>query len=391
MKKRIRIGVVTTHPIQYQVPLFREMSSREGVEVDVFYNYIPDATQQGRGFGTSFEWDLPLLNGYNWKVLDGKGIEASQARDSNTFGSLAEAYRASDVMLIHGWQSLYMQQAWVYGLFSTIPLMVRGESNALRRRPWYVHLLHRMYLWPYAKYLYIGESSRTFYLNAGISASDLYFAPYCVENARFDEDWQRLRDDRSELRTELEIDPSATCFLFCGKFSSKKRPSDVLTGFLEASGHSDRPLHLIMVGDGELRQEVEAQTPNDAPVTYTGFLNQTEIGKTYAMSDVLVLPSDYGETWGLVINEGMIFENPAIVSDRVGSHPDLIEDGKTGYVFPFGDTESLASKMLQAVHDPDNLQEMGRAAREIILSKYSIDKAVDGIVRAAKDALTSQR
>ena len=391
MQKPIRIGIITTHPIQYQVPLFREISRREGVKATVFYNYIPDETQQGKGFGTSFKWDLPLLNGYTWKVFDGKGIDTDQVGSPNTFSSFAEAYRTSDIMLIHGWQSLYMQQAWFSGLFSNTPLMVRGESNAMRQRPWYVHMLHRAYLWPYAKYLYIGESNRAFYEDAGVSSSDLHFAPYCVENRRFDDDWQRLRNDRSDLRDELGVEPSATCFLFCGKFSPKKRPFDVVDGFLKATSDSDQSLHLIMVGDGELRRKIEAQTPDEASVTYTGFVNQTEIGKLYTVSDALVLPSDYGETWGLVINEGMVFESPAIVSNRVGSHPDLIKDGTTGYVFPFADTEALASKMVQAANTPDHLRKMGRAARELVLAKYSIERAADGIVRAAKDILAERK
>jgi len=109
------IGVITTHPIQYQVPLFRELTTRDNVEVSVFYERIPDAEKQGKDFGTSFSWDLPLLEGYPWSVRAGGGRQSEQA-EANTFERIVKAYRNVDVMLIHGWQSTYMRRAWWKGL-----------------------------------------------------------------------------------------------------------------------------------------------------------------------------------------------------------------------------------------------------------------------------------
>ena len=383
MSENVKIGVVTTHPIQYQVPLFREIESRDEVELTVFYGRIPDAARQGEGFGTAFAWDLPLLQEYSWRVLE----EASDAGETqNTFPGLAHAYRQVDVMLVHGWQSTYMRKAWWKGLWADVPLLVRGDSNSLKPRARPVRQLHRLYLRPFTGYLYVGESNRQFYRNAGVSPDALYFAPRCVENRRFDEDWTQLKGTRAEVRAELDIAESAVCFLFCGKFVEKKHPTAVVEAFARLWRNMDRSLHLLMVGDGELRPKAENRVPDGAPVTFTGFLNQTEIGEAYAAADVLVLPSDYGETWGLVVNEAMIFECPAIVSDRVGCGPDLVRDGETGHTVPFGDTEALADTMAQTAQHPERIPEMGAAARELVLSEYSIERAADGIVEAARDA-----
>jgi hypothetical protein len=64
-----RVGVVTTHPIQYQVPWFRLLAGRPDIDLTVFYSQIPSARQQGDGFGIAFEWDVSLLDGYPYKVL----------------------------------------------------------------------------------------------------------------------------------------------------------------------------------------------------------------------------------------------------------------------------------------------------------------------------------
>ena len=54
------------------------------------------------------------------------------------------------------------------------------------------------------------------------------------------------------------------------------------------------------------------------PVTFAGFLNQTEITRAYAAADCLVLPSDYGETWGLAVNEAMVTAPETLGDDPYG-------------------------------------------------------------------------
>ncbi len=81
------------------------------------------------------------------------------------------------------------------------------------------------------------------------------------------------------------------------------------------------------------------------PLHVAGFQNQTELPAWYAAADVLVLPSDGGETWGLVVNEALACGTPAVVSDAVGCAPDLALDrdpGRTGAVFAVGDPAALA-------------------------------------------------
>jgi glycosyltransferase involved in cell wall biosynthesis len=139
-----------------------------------------------------------------------------------------------------------------------------------------------------------------------------------------------------------------------------------------------------MVGDGELRARCESLVAEQRlPVSFAGFLNQTEIPAAYAAADCLVLPSDEGETWGLVVNEGMACGRPAIVSDRVGCGPDLVEPGLTGAVFPFGNWDALARTLIEFAADPAALRRMGDTARERVAS-YSVGAAVQGTLEAVR-------
>jgi glycosyltransferase involved in cell wall biosynthesis len=149
-------------------------------------------------------------------------------------------------------------------------------------------------------------------------------------------------------------------------------------------------LHLLVVGTGELMDTAqEFATSRRLPVTFTGFLNQTEITRAYTAADCLVLPSDYGETWGLVVNEAMACRLPAIVSDRVGCGPDLIDEGKTGASFPFSDVPALAEKMVELSASADRLQAMGKEAKERI-HHYSVEQAAAGTM-AAIDFVLNER
>jgi glycosyltransferase involved in cell wall biosynthesis len=117
------------------------------------------------------------------------------------------------------------------------------------------------------------------------------------------------------------------------------------------------------------------------PIRFTGFLNQSQITKAYVASDALVLPSDGGETWGVVVNEAMACARPCIVSDRVGCGPDLVIPQVTGSIFPLGDVDALANSMLELAGSPQRLVSMGLEAQSR-LRDHSIETAVDGVIQS---------
>jgi glycosyltransferase involved in cell wall biosynthesis len=239
----------------------------------------------------------------------------------------------------------------------------------------------------FTRFLAIGRANRRFYQRAGVAADRIFDTPYAVDNARFVAAAEQLRPQRNELRRSWSVPGDGFCLLFAGKFQVKKRPFDLLEA-LERARKSRADLRLLMVGAGELEGALrERARERRLPVTFTGFLNQTEIPRAYAAADALVLPSDAGETWGLVVNEAMASSLPAIVSDRVGCREDLIEDGVTGFSFPLGDARALAACLTTVAEDPIRAASMGEAAKARVLARYSIERAVEGTVAALRSAV----
>lgn len=386
--KRVRLGIVATHPIQYQVPWFQALAARPELELKVYFGMLPDSRQQGIGFGVPFQWDIPMREGYVSEVL---GNRRRDPRLGTFFGSIARGIRDAlrrdrrEAMLLTGWNAFPLLQALGACISMGIPRIVRGESNALRARPAWVRRAHRLLLARYDAFLAIGKANRAFYLGNGVPESRVFMAPYFVDNARFAAAATAQAPQRAALRASWGIADRAACFLFAGKLEPKKRILDLIAAVGRARLQAQHA-HLLVAGAGDLMGEAQALAAREGiAASFAGFLNQTELPAAYAAADCLVLPSDFGETWGLVVNEAMACGLPAVVSDRVGCGADLVEDGVTGRVFPFGDVDALAGVVRSLAQSPARLAEMGRRARAHVAG-YSVEAAVQGTLDAVRYA-----
>jgi glycosyltransferase involved in cell wall biosynthesis len=380
----LKLGIVASHPVQYQVPWYRALAARENLELMVYYGLLPTPVQQGVGFDVDFTWDVPLLDGYRWVELPNSARRPSlrgffSSRTPEVLDVLEED--RPDAVIVSGWQSLPLVQALRACERLGIPCLVRGESSDLRERRWWTRAIHRRLLSRYDACLAIGEANRRFYLRNGVDRERIFTAPYFVDDRRFLEQAARLNPEREAIRREWGLEDDDVCFLFAGKLVAKKRPLDFLRG-CEIARRENPAIRPLFVGTG--RKAADAKRfarESRLPAVFAGFLNQSQIGRAYVAADCLVLPSDYGETWGLVVNEAMLHGVPAIVSDRVGCGPDLVDEHVTGRIFPFGDVKALARALLDVAADPEGRREMGSRAR-FRVAAYSADRAVEGTLAA---------
>jgi glycosyltransferase involved in cell wall biosynthesis len=140
-------------------------------------------------------------------------------------------------------------------------------------------------------------------------------------------------------------------------------------------------IRVVMIGSGELEEELRALGASERiAVHFAGFKNQSELPACYAAGDVLVLCSG-SETWGLVVNEAMACGLPVIVSDVVGCAPDLIDKGKTGFVFPVGDIDALANRLRQTATLVASGHDFGPALCAK-MKDYSLEAGVSGTLQA---------
>jgi glycosyltransferase involved in cell wall biosynthesis len=234
-------------------------------------------------------------------------------------------------------------------------------------------------------FLFIGKQNKNFYKSYGISEEKLFFTPYTVDNKRLQSSYNNLKPKKNNFRARLGIKEEDIVILFVGKFIHKKRPLHLLEAYKKVLNldKNNNKIHLVFVGEGELRIEMEnyINKNNLSYVHLVGFKNQTELPEYYTMSDMFILPSGVGETWGLVTNEAMNFELPIIISDMPGSGYDLVKDGENGYMFQLGNIDDLSNKIFKLVKDKEKREKFGEKSFEFI-KNYNYEKDVEGILKA---------
>jgi glycosyltransferase involved in cell wall biosynthesis len=393
------LGILTTHPIQYQIPIWKGLAARGNIPFKVFY--MSDQGLKARfdpGFGKSLSWDIDLLGNYDNEFLDTyRGTTSNsfwRLRLRRGFGHVLQQIGA-DVLWIQGWQVAAYWQAVFEARRVAAEVWLRGEtnprSNAGRIGQQFKRLLLRQLLCRVDRFLYIGNANRQFYLEQGVASGQLVAAPYCVDNARFAAAAAVVHAKRDRIRQEWAIPPEAFCFLFAGKFLNRKRPFDLIEAARRFQYLSQgRQIHLLWVGTGELgdglrracnvcfdaerKERVDRRRCGEPNASFVGFLNQSEISRAYVAADCLVLPSDATETWGLVVNEAMASGLPCIVSDGCGCVEDLITPIRPDLRYPVGDVAALERVMTVAISDTPP-PELLKAH----ISKYDVSETIDAV------------
>lgn len=387
--KPIRLGIVSSHPIQNQVPLYRALSKQENLHVEVLFLSRAGADPYlDPEFGERVKWDVPLLAGYQSEFVPQCGPRNVQGglfhRVNPGLFSLIRG-RRYDVLLVNGWFSASYLLAIVSGFFVGTKVLLRGESNGLREprgiKGWVKRTVLRFMFGRCYKILSIGTLNRSFYTSLFVPEERLRHVPYSVDNNYFKSALQDCAPELPALRRRYKIDDGTVVFLFCGKLIAKKRPMDVLRAFAGLPNRTQ--CRLIFVGSGECANELEDEVNSRGlrdSVHFAGFKNQSEVCRYYSLADVFVIASDF-EPWGLVVNEAMCFGLPIIATTSVGATADLVQDGENGFRYLAGDIDRLSQHMLKLSTD-SALRERQGARSSFLIDNWGIEQGVEGLQSA---------
>ena len=389
--KKVRVAHLVSHPIQYLVPVYREISKAPDIDFTVyFFSDKSIGKHFDAAFGREFEWSTPLLGGYKYRFLpSSKGKPTGRQFVWPNWDLLVELLRQRyDVIWINSYMGTNASLARIAAFFSGTPVFFRDDTNFLTPRPRWKRFLKSVFLRTFLRgawALYVGEESRRYWKYYGIPSQRLFFSPHCVDNDFWSSKAGELAPQRGQIRRSLGIDDDSPVILFCAKFIPKKQPLMLLSAFTAV--RKVLPCWLVMVGDGELRADVERKI-RESGVENTilpGFLNQDELPFAYTAADIFVLPSGFNETWGLVVNEAMNFSLPVVVSDQVGCGRDLVKEGRNGFIFDHADEEQLVDRLTQLVKDAVMRKEFGKNSAALI-ADYTVENCAKGIVRAGRAA-----
>jgi glycosyltransferase involved in cell wall biosynthesis len=380
-----RVAILASHVIQYQAPFFRLLAEQPELDVTVLFCSTDGArSYRDAEMQTTFRWDLDLLGGYRHRFLRNFGFGEGYTRLINPGVVPALLFHRYDAVIFFlGWGTITsllglaacrMKGTPIF-LFgdSSFPPPVRGLASRLR-----ASMLRTIFRWT-ERFLVSGVLNADYYRHYGADPSRFHLVPWAIDNARFAEAHCFAPGEREAMRARFGIRDEQLAIVFSAKFLPRKDPMTLLRA-VDAMQHRDRAA-VIFLGHGELRDEMQRfATERNLNVHFAGFINQTDLPKHYAMSDVFVLPS-LDDPRATVVNEAMASGLPVIITDRCGPAGDIVQHGENGFVFTAGDVTTLAQQLDALAADPQLRARMAQRSREIIAT-WDYSRGVAGVLEA---------
>jgi len=429
-----KLAIISTHPIQYYAPVFQLLAKK--TELKVFYTLGDGSLNKfDKGFGKEIEWDLPLLDGYEYEFSKNSSKQPGTYHFSGIINpDLIEHIKiyAPQAILIYGWA--YSGHLNILRYFKgKIPIYFRGDSTLFSRSAKWKAIFKTLFLkWVYRQVdmaFYVGTANKAYFKKYGLKEKQLIFAPHAIDNERFGQD---RKAEARLLREKLGIGTEEILILFAGKFDVVKNPMLLLDAFIQIGKKSevrsqkfetelnvrspkseDRVVkeneqrttnspHLLFVGNGELEESLKAKAEGLAVsgeglgnkevlrkaqddsikkrIHFMDFQNQTEMPVVYQACDLFCLPS-ISETWGLAVNEAMACGKAILVSDQVGCAVDLVQNDLNGAIFESGNLNDLMEKMRTLCYSKTQLISLGRQSKNII-KHWSFENQAESILNA---------
>jgi glycosyltransferase involved in cell wall biosynthesis len=368
------------------------MSQQPEIKLQVAYCSLRGANASyDPEFNTTVQWDVPLLDGYDWVEVANLSSGADGFWGLNNPGLWKLIRRGSfdAVICLTGYIRASFWIAYFASLGRTAFIFGTDASSLVPRNfsSWKVGLKKR--LWPglfrLADQVVVSSSGGVQLMRSlGIPADRITLTPFVVDN----EWWsmQSARTNRMTVRKGWGVAPHEFVVLFCAKLQPWKRPTDLLRAFAIAQLSNTV---LVFAGDGPLRSELEREATSLGianRVRFLGFVNQSQLPGVYTAADLMVLPSDY-EPFAVVVNEAACCGCPVAASDRVGAARDLIAPVNPHLIYPCGNIVALTDLLRAVFAKPAQLRELGDAARRRMDSwapRNNIAASIDAVTRAVQ-------
>ncbi|MFC5603275.1 N-acetyl-alpha-D-glucosaminyl L-malate synthase BshA [Sporosarcina koreensis] len=179
--------------------------------------------------------------------------------------------------------------------------------------------------------------------------------------------------DPGPLKSELGIREDEKVIIHISNFRSVKRISDIIDSFKLLRKETDSKLLLVGTGPEKLEMMEKAREEGlEGDIIFTG--KRDDLPELLAISDVMFLLSEK-EAFGLVLLEGFACGVPAIATN-IGGIPEVVEDGKNGFLVELGDVKAAAEKAKRLLEDPIMHQSFRERAIETVCNKFNSSSIV---------------
>lgn len=340
---------------------------------------------------SEYAWESPDLpeNLQYISLSTGTGDASDAAALLRTFDTLLTPL-ALDCIAVPGWSSVAALALTQWCVKRDIPVVCMSETNGWDfARSWPTELVKKGVVGHFSSALVTSDSQARYMETLGMSPQAVFRGYNIVDNDYFAASAKAIQSTGAMPMIDNKLIPASwrnRYFLASNRFIEKKNLPLLLgcyAAFRQGRSHETDDWPLVMLGDGEMRSELEDLSKSlglDSHVYFPGFRQYDELPTFYATAGAFVHVSTT-EQWGLVINEAMASGLPAIVSKRCGCAEVLIDDGKNGLIIDPYDAPGIAAALTQ-IADPVRRDQLAAQA-SIRISEWGPDKFATGLRDAA--------
>lgn len=297
--------------------------------------------------------------------------------------ALTRRIRAESPDLVH----THLVHADLHGQLAARAARVPGVSSVhgtpafYRRLP--IRLARRAAGRSAVRTIAISEHVRDYLTELRLSpAARIRVVPYGIEAS----DWDLTDDERTIERDRLGLGPDDVAIGMASRLIPGKGHASLLEAFARAAREAPN-LRLLIAGDGPLREELAAAARAHGPaVVMLGFV--ADVRPLMSACDALAFPTqpELSEGFGLAALEAMAAGRPVVATD-VGSLPEVVVAGETGFVVEPGDPDKLAEALVALAGDPGLRARMGECGRLRARSTFSLELMVERTMAVYAEAL----
>jgi len=215
----------------------------------------------------------------------------------------------------------------------------------------------------------------------------------------FGVDTTAFSPDGEDRRKQLQLDGESLVIGTVKKLNEKYGIDTLIRAFAQLrtrlcaeNEQLANSLHLVIVGDGPLRSELERLARScgiESVTTFVGSVPHADVPSYLRTLNVYVAVSRAdSESFGVAVIEASSCGCPVVVSDA-GGLPEVVKRGETGIVVPREDSAATSEAIERLVCDPQLRARMGKAGRERVISQYEWAACLDQMEEVYKNVLDS--
>jgi 1,2-diacylglycerol 3-alpha-glucosyltransferase len=309
-----------------------------------------------------------------------------------------------DLVCVSGWGFPASFAALAWATRNRAPVVILSDSNEFDEpRSIVKETVKRRIVALCSAGLAGGTLQADYLAKLGLPRKHIWLGYDVVDNRYFAEKAAEVRSQRSEgpqarkdKREPRSVLPSLPFFLACSRFEPKKNLLRVIEAYscyrllsekVESGRRKEEIWDLVIVGDGELRWEIESSISRlgvGNTVHLVGAKPYAEMPLYYGLASAFIHASTT-EQWGLVVNEALASGLPVLVSNRCGCAPDLVRESVNGFTFDPFNIEQIAQLMLKTSAFNFPLSDFSAASARII-ADWDLERFASGLKAAGDKA-----